>query len=168
MWEVKKLYLFIEDKTERFGFSDSLNFEEVIKSVIRQYELPNVFINYGDNDFSTAERIYKDLEREGIKPLWRKNLSGGQKSEDISKLIKKSNYFLMLISKSAEQEKGLVHKEKKIAVKESEELNRVFIIPVSIDGTKGTDVEDLIHVDLSPYEEGLQQILRTIKNEKEN
>ena len=129
-----------------------------------------VFISYAKEDFKVARKIYTDLKGAGITPwLDRENLLVGQKwRETISRAISESSYFLLIISNNSVSKKGYIQKEQKIALELLEELpeNDIFIIPVIIDSTELADekLRYLHWADLSDYERGLTQILKTLKS----
>lgn len=59
-----------------------------------------VFISYAKEDIDVATRLYNDLKRAGLKPWVDVNdlLPGQRWREVISRTIKNSSYFLLLIS----------------------------------------------------------------------
>jgi hypothetical protein len=67
-----------------------------------------VFINYYKKDGSYAQRLYSDLRAANL-DAWidKENLLPGQsKSDETEKAIRKSNYFVALLSTVSVQERG--------------------------------------------------------------
>ncbi len=131
-----------------------------------------VFISYATEDYDTAKRLYDDLKQNGTDPwLDRENLLAGQNWRDeISRVIRKSDYFLVLVSSKSVSKKGYVQKEQKIALEIHGEFpeNEIFIIPARTDSTEPLDktLQNLHWADLSSsYEKGLKQILQSINAE---
>jgi len=133
----------------------------------------NIFISYAEQDRDTARRLYDDLRNDGIK-LWfdeEELLPGQDWKLIIADVIRKSRYFIALLSSKSLTTRGFVQKEMKIALEVLDEfpVNDIFIIPVRIDDCKPMDEKLLrLHTaDLFPsYEKGLAKILRTLQSEK--
>jgi hypothetical protein len=131
-----------------------------------------VFISYAKEDIGEAKRIYNDLKSNGIE-LWMdsEDLLPGQKWRDeIKKAIKKSAYFLILISNKSLTKKGFIQNELKIALDILNELpeSTIFIIPVRIEDCEPDDelIRERQWVDLfESYENGLDKILKVVKSE---
>jgi len=129
-----------------------------------------VFISYAVEDKNIALRLYNDLSQEGVE-LWidRENLIPGQNWEmEIKKAIKKSAYFLALVSTKSIDKKGFTQKELKYAldILDEEPFSDIYIVPVRIDDCRPIygKLQDLHWVDLFPsYEEGLKKILMVLK-----
>jgi hypothetical protein len=129
-----------------------------------------VFISYAREDVSSALRLYSDLKRLGIS-AWIdvKNLTPGQDwRKAITKAIKKSSYFIALLSSHSISKRGYVQKELKIAFEVLEEFpvgNDVFIIPARLDTCEVEDerLQALHWIDLfESYAIGFNQIYKTI------
>jgi formylglycine-generating enzyme required for sulfatase activity len=129
-----------------------------------------IFISYAREDLQIAKQLYRDLKREGFLPwLDKENLLGGQNwPTEISKAIKKSSFFLALLSSNSLGKRGYVQKELKIALDIFDEFpsEDIFLIPVYADACEEALEERLkdIHgiVLHESYEEGLKQLLRTL------
>ncbi|MEE4358066.1 MAG: TIR domain-containing protein [Desulfococcaceae bacterium] len=131
-----------------------------------------VFISYAREDHKLAKRLYDDLNRyDDITPwLDSENLLPGQNwRTTIPKIIRESSYFLMIITKNSVSKRGYIQKEQKIALDLLDEFpsDQIFIIPARLDNTELIDekLRNIQWADLSDYEKGFQQILRSIHNE---
>ncbi len=128
----------------------------------------SVYISYAREDQDLAGRIYSDLKSAGFKPWMdaKDILPGQNRDHTIRKAIKESRYFLALMSGNSVTERGYVHREMKIALDNFNEFkeNSVYIIPVSLDGTRAGDeaLESLEYVDLGDYQKGLARILEAL------
>jgi len=128
-----------------------------------------IFISYASEDYNTAKRLYDDLKREGITPwLDREDLLSGQDwTITIPKIIRDSAYFLLLISENSVSKTGYIQKEQKIALDILDEFppDKIFIVPARLDKTEPVyeKLKNLHWADLSDYEKGFQQILRTLQ-----
>jgi tetratricopeptide (TPR) repeat protein len=94
-------------------------------------------------------------------------LSGQNWKSAIRSAIRKSSFFLALMSSKSLTLKGYVQKELKVALEILDEIppDHIFIIPVRIDECKpqGERLEELHWADLFPsYEDGLNQILKVL------
>lgn len=132
-----------------------------------------VFISYAKEDHKVAKTLYDDLKCKDMKPwLDTEDLLPGQKwSEIIEKVLKNSDYVLILLSENSVSERGFVQKEMKMALDISDEFpsSKIFIIPVRLDNCEPTykGLETLHWVDLFPsYNKGLNQILRAFGHPK--
>ena len=131
-----------------------------------------VFISYAREDITSAEKIYHYLKKEGIKS-WMDvfDIKPGQNWElEIYNAIRNSSFFLALLSSHSISKKGYIQKELKIALDLMDYFptNQIFIIPVRLDKCNPVDVKlQKIHwIDLFlSFNEGLQQLLQTVKNE---
>ncbi len=130
----------------------------------------NIFISYAKEDREMAKRLYDDLRNDGIK-LWfdeEELLPGQDWKLIIPDVIRKSRFFIALLSSKSLTTRGFVQKEMKIALEVLDELpvNDMFIIPVRMDDCTPMD-ERLLRLktaDLFPsYEKGLAKILRTLQ-----
>jgi hypothetical protein len=152
-------------QTELQSVSDSTKSESDDAS-----QKTKVFISYATEDHTIAKRLYDDLKKEGLTPwLDREDLLPGQNwRESIPRIIKASSYFLLVISKNSVTKRGYIQKEQKIALELLDEfpLDEIFIIPARIDNTEPLDerLQNIHWADLSNYEQGLKQILRTLKS----
>jgi len=130
-----------------------------------------IFLSYAREDMGMAKRLYDDLKRFGLN-IWfdQESILGGQNWKvEVKKAIRKSNYFLVILSKNSVSHEGYVQKEIRIAL-EKQELrseSKIFIIPVRIEKCE-PDYEklyDLNWIDLFPeneYQNGLRKILQVV------
>ena len=105
-----------------------------------------VFISYAREDYETARKLYYDLKDAGLDP-WMESedlLPGARVDETIRSQIKKSDFFLALVSEQSMSEKGTVHRQIKLAqeIFKGFPNSGIFIIPVRIDDCT-TDYETL-------------------------
>ncbi len=154
--------------------SENFDHEETCtrKKPIPGHMKKTVFISYATEDYDTAKRLYDDLKQNETDPwLDRENLLAGQNWRDeIPRVIRESDYFLVLVSSKSVSKKGYVQKEQKIALEIYDEFpgNEIFIIPARTDSTEPLDktLQNLHWADLSSsYEKGLKQILQSINAE---
>ncbi|MDM8553662.1 alpha/beta fold hydrolase [Desulfococcaceae bacterium HSG7] len=131
-----------------------------------------VFICYAKEDQEIAIKLYTDLKKEGLN-LWfdKDHIFPGQNWEyEIRRAIKKSTFFLAIISSKSISKKGFTQKELKTAIDMLDEFpaSDIFIIPVRIDDCSPIDekLQYLHWVDIFPnYDDGLREILRILKPE---
>ena len=126
----------------------------------------SVFISYATEDYDIAKRLYDDLKQRGIVPwLDRENLLPGQNwRNEIPRVIREHDYFLLLISSHSVEKRGYIQKEQKIALEIFDEIptGDIFIIPVRLDETELRDekLKNLHWTDLSDYAYGFNQVLK--------
>lgn len=128
-----------------------------------------VFISYAREDLSWAERLYMDLRKQEIN-AWldvRCLTAGAAWKREIRRAIRRSRYFILLLSRHSVTKRGFVQREIKEALETLKDFptGEVFLIPARVDGTEPVDDElhELNWVDLVPdYYEGLARILSAI------
>lgn len=132
-------------------------------------EKPLIFICYAKEDEESARRFYKDLRNAGAEPwLDKKCLDPGQKwKKAIKEAIRKSRYFIAILSSKSFTKKGFVQTELKEALDILEEFpdSSIFIIPARIDECTPSDerLKDLQWVDMFPsWSDGIEKVLRAI------
>lgn len=129
----------------------------------------HVFISYAREDQSWAERLYMDLRKQEIN-AWldvRCLAAGANWKLEITKAIRSSRYFLLLLSRHSVNKRGFVQKEMKEAVNVLQEFPKgeIFLIPVRLDATEPIDDElrELNWVNLAPdYHSGFERILSSL------
>ncbi len=139
-----------------------------------QPEGVKVFISCAEDDSFAANKIYADLQKEGIVPwLAHKDISAGERTEStIRKAIKDSDYFLALLSTSSVNERGAFQKKLKQAFDILAEFSQdeIFIVPVRLEDCNpvGEILNELHIIDLhkSGYNSGLEKIVNAIQNKK--
>jgi hypothetical protein len=130
---------------------------------------PMVFLSYAHVDTKAALRLYEDLNEAGVN-VWfdKESLLAGEKwKQAIRREIRKSRFFIALLSNASISKKGYVQSELKMAMEELDEYpsSDIFLIPVRLDDCIPTEygLSDLRWVDLFPvWEDGLYQILHTL------
>jgi TIR domain-containing protein len=132
-----------------------------------------VFISYAREDSNAARRLYEDLKNAGLSPwLDRESLIAGQNWKlVINKAIKKSRYFIPILSPNSVEKRGFVQKEFKYALDIIDEFpeSQIFVIPVRLDdcGISYEKLKDIEYVDLFPdWDKGLQRILQAMKEQQ--
>jgi hypothetical protein len=131
----------------------------------------DVFISYAREDRDVARRLYEDLHRAGVSAwLDEVHLRPGQNWKlAIREAMRRSAYFLALLSSRSVSKAGYVQKELREALDQLDLLppDQVFIIPVRLDACDPLHerLHDLHWADLSEsYEEGLRQIVRSVRH----
>ncbi|MCP4345924.1 MAG: DUF1566 domain-containing protein [Desulfobacterales bacterium] len=133
--------------------------------------MKKVFISYAREDIEVAKKLYHDLKDAGLDPwMESEDLLPGTRLETVRSQIKKSEFFLALVSEYSMSERGTVHSQIKLAQKILEEFPRsgIFIIPVRLDDctTDYETLEGLRPVDLFlSYEDGFRDILRVFRSD---
>src|SRR5437868_1973448 len=94
---------------------------------------PRVFLSYAREDETHARRIYNALSRRDIQ-VWMDKMSllGGEDFDAaIRKAIQESDFFLVLLSKTATAKRGYINKEIRRALDILDELpeGMRFVIP---------------------------------------
>jgi TIR domain/Stringent starvation protein B len=128
-----------------------------------------VFISYAREDQSWAERLYMDLRKHEI-DAWidvRCIAAGANWELEIKKAIRKSRYFILLLSKHSITKRGFIQKEMKAAIDVLQEFpkDHTFLIPARLDGTEPVEEElrALNWVELIPdYHSGFSRILSAL------
>ncbi len=125
-----------------------------------------VFISYATEDYDTAKKLYDDLKQHGIVPwLDRENLLAGQNwRNEIPRVIRECDYFLLLISQHSVSRRGYIQKEQKIAldILDESSLDDIFIIPARLDQTelRHEKLKNLHWADLSDYDAEFEKLLK--------
>lgn len=132
--------------------------------------MPEVFISYAREDHPQAERLYRDLRRQGF-DAWMDTkdlLAGSNWSTEIRQAIRGSQYFVLLLSAKSMTKRGFVHKEIREALEVVREMpeNEIFLIPARLEPCDVThEVLGRLHwVDLFPdWDHGLDQIAKSLR-----
>ena len=128
-----------------------------------------VFISYAREDREWAERLYMDLRKHEIN-AWldvRSLKAGADWQLEIRKTIKKSRYFLLLLSKNSINKRGFIQREIRQGIDALSNFPKgeIFLIPIKLDNTEPIDEElqALNWVHLFPnYHDGLARILSSL------
>ncbi|KPA09029.1 Toll-Interleukin receptor domain protein [Candidatus Magnetomorum sp. HK-1] len=127
-----------------------------------------IFISYARNDFEIAKKLYDDLKDYGFHPwLDKEELLVGQNWKlAVLEAIRKSEYFLALISSKSVNQKGYIHTEMKMALDILDELHsyNIFIIPVYLEPFNPPEhLQHIKGVNLyESYKEGFKKILMAL------
>src|SRR5947209_2004708 len=127
------------------------------------------FLSYAREDLASAQRLNDDLSSIGV-AMWFDEHSlraGNPWKALIAEQIRKSRFFLALISRSSVNKRGYVQKEVREALAYAEELppGDDFIIPIRLDNSipRHRALHDFNWVDLFPdYETGLTRLVKRI------
>ena len=129
-----------------------------------------VFISYAREDGESAERLYKDLQNRGLEPWLDKEaiLPGYNWKYSIHQAIKKSRFFIPLISSTTVEKIGYIQDELKYAIEASKQFpeKEVFMIPARLDNCEMPYeiLKEIQSVDLFPdWDKGINQIFKTFK-----
>lgn len=128
-----------------------------------------IFISYAREDQTWAERLYMELRKQELN-AWldiRCLKPGANWKLEIHKTIRKSRYFILLLSKHSLNKRGFVQREIKEALQVMKEFptGEIFLIPARLDMTDPVDEElqELNWVNLFPnFHDGLARILAAI------
>lgn len=131
-----------------------------------------IFLSYAREDESVARKIYKILNGAGLN-IWFDKVSmlPGQKwKSEIRKAIRKSDYFIALLSTKSVSKRGFVQSELKVALELLDEFPEpdIFIIPTRIEecDPQNEKIIELNWVDLFPiFEDGIIKMLRFFKSQ---
>jgi len=130
-----------------------------------------IFISHAKEDREIAERLYNDLKNAGANPWSEKDILPGENWKSaISYEIRKSEYFIVVLSSKSLSARGLMQREMRMALDILDEFpsDMIFVIPVRVDDCEPMDekLRSLKTADLFPsYENGLERILKTLKLE---
>ena len=129
----------------------------------------DVFISYARENEDIARRLYYDLKLQGIDP-WLDQISllpGQNWRSEIKKSIRKSRFFLALLSSQSVDKRGYAQKELREALDILDEVseNDIYIIPVRLDDCLPTSdrLHQLQWLDIFPsYDNGFKKLLATM------
>lgn len=133
----------------------------------------DVFISYARENIDEAKKIYAALKKSGIN-CWFDDQDidpGVYWKSSIETAINECPFFLCVLSKKAQENRGYRHNEIKIALEVVKELpqEQVYIIPVRLEECKirYKEFEDIHIVDLFPdWNEKIRKVIHTIKKYK--
>ena len=140
------------------------------KSQIQQKH--KIFISYASEDDKEAYHLYNELEKYDNKSLQvfidKESLLGGEKWKDaIEKAIKRSQYFVLLLSKNSIAKNTYVQKELRVALQLAKKLpkSKVYIIPIRLDDCDIPEsIQDFHIINLFPdWKKGFQRMLNAMK-----
>ncbi|MCP4108141.1 MAG: toll/interleukin-1 receptor domain-containing protein [Desulfobacteraceae bacterium] len=143
-----------------------------IKNKNQDAKTVKVFISCAEDDMLTANKIYADLQKEGILTPWvsHKDINAGEKTEfAVRRAIKNSDYFLALLSTSSVNEKGAFQKELKQAfdILAEHPQDGIFIVPVRLEDCNPVNeiLNELHIIDLHKggYNSGLERIIQAMR-----
>lgn len=128
--------------------------------------LPHLFISYSKNDKIIAGRIKKALEQEGY-PVWfaECNLEVGDPIVDeINKGLDKSDYLLVILSRSSVKSKW-VRKELNFGVMKEIEEGKTFVLPILLEDCKRPPIIfQKKYADFrTSFDDGISEILKILE-----
>lgn len=132
--------------------------------------MSRIFISYAREDEIPAERLYRDLQREGF-DAWidtHNLLAGSNWSVEIRRAIRASQHVVLLLSKNSMAKRGFVHREIREALDVVREMpeSEIFLIPARLELCDVTheDLGRLHWVDLFPdWDSGLSKLIRSLR-----
>ena len=134
--------------------------------------IKGVFISYAHEDYSAAKRLYCDLKKAGIDAWLDKEclLPGQNWKLMIKQAIRRSRYFIAILSTNSITNSGYFQKELAEAIDLLDELpkSRIFLLPIRINECNPTSekISDLHRVDMFPsWNEGLNKIFIIMKDQ---
>ncbi len=137
--------------------------------------MPEVFISYAREDLLEAERLHRDLRREGF-DAWIDSqdlLAGSHWAIEIRSAIRASQYFVLLLSQKCMTKRGFVHHEIREALGVVRELpeTAIFLIPTRLELCEVTheDLSRLHWVNLFPnWDHGVATLMRSLSRRNLN
>ncbi len=129
-----------------------------------------VFIAYTEEEYRTAEKLYRALEDEGFDAwLDKKKLLPGQNwPRSIERTIETSDFFLACFSRRGVNKRGYFHSELRYALDCASRLpfGEIYFIPVRLDNCRvpAQIARRIQYVDLFPdWESGFARVLSVLK-----
>jgi len=130
---------------------------------------PLVFISYAREDAIPAQRITDLLAQAGFRPwIDQRHLRGGHRwKQSIAAIIRKSDFFVALLSARSVNKQGFVQREIRQALEVAAEKpdNRVFILPVRLNPCEPSHsaLNELNRIDVFPdWQHGTREIIRSL------
>jgi hypothetical protein len=130
--------------------------------------MPRVFLSYGHEDFSYAQRLERYLTRVGA-DVWvdfRSLAPGDVWRDKIVNAIRGSDFFLLLLSTRSVDRKGFFHREIREALDVMQEMpsGRPYVIPARLDECDLPQQLHNIHrVDLFPsWRQGVRRVAKVV------
>jgi len=137
-----------------------------------QHNNIKVFLSYAKDDAICARRLVQDLANMNIEVSYDENflLPGQRWKIEIKKAIKKSDFFIALISSNSIAKRGFIQREMKVALDVLDEIpeSDIYFIPVRLDECSPSHdkLNDIHWVDLFPkWNEGVKRIAKAIRPE---
>lgn len=135
-----------------------------------------IFLAHASEDKPFARSLYKKLKQEGLFPwLDEENLSPGVEWDDeIKRVIKKSKYFVALISKNSVGKDGYVQRELRLALSELERKapGTRYFIPALIHDIPLPEI-NVGTISLNSYQaarlyedDGVEKLIDTLREKK--
>jgi hypothetical protein len=132
--------------------------------------MSRVFLSYGREDLAAARRLYAELTAAGVH-VWVdfENLLPGQEWQAAATAaIRRSQFFVVLLSNSATQRRGFLHREIREALHVRAEMpaGRPFLIQARLDDcvVAHPELRELHWVNLfEDWDAGVAKILRVVK-----
>jgi len=142
-------------------------------SRISDKRLTRIFISYAKEDIESAKRMLRDLNNAQYEPwLDCENLMPGQRWEvEIEEAIRKSDFFIALVSTRSSAKRGYVQKELSRALDVLEQVPQrdIFLIPARLEDCElpHSALRGVQWVDLFPsWNEGIERIFRALQSKR--
>jgi WD40 repeat protein len=133
----------------------------------------HIFISYAREDAEYAERLYEHLKTEGLQPWMdsRDILPGQSWKAAITSAIRRSGFFIALISSHSTSKRGYVQKELRVAIEVMQEMppTDTFIIPVRLDDCESPfpELSELQRIDAFPsFDDAVHKLLLTLRPDR--
>jgi hypothetical protein len=130
------------------------------------------FISYAREDREAARRLARDLKSRGINTWMDEDdlLPGQDWKAEISKAVRASDYFILLLSSNSVSKRGYVQRELRQALEVVDEkpFSSIFLIPVRLHDVLPPSgrLQDFHWLDMFPsWERGVERLLQAIKPE---
>lgn len=164
----EKLRKLEEEEAARKAQEAALEDRKAAEKVLREELKKRIFICYAREDLDIAKRFHEDLTARGYHTWIDINdlLPGQPWREAIPTAIRKSGYFLALMSSRSVRKRGFLQREIRESLLVAQEMppEEIFIIPVRLDDcVPPSTLVDKHWVDIFPsYEDGFKMILQSL------
>ncbi len=130
---------------------------------------PSVFLSYGREDLPSARKLYRQLTLYGV-DVWfdeGKLLPGQSWEIEIEKAIRKSRYFIVLLSNRSMNRKGFLNREirRAISILEEYPVSDVYLVPVRLEPCEPVfpALQSLQWLDIfEDWDDGLKKLLNVL------
>ena len=129
-----------------------------------------IFLSYGKEDIDSARIFYERLSSKYDVWFDKESLFPGQNwKEEIPAAIRKSDFFLLLMSTQSVRKRGFYQNEIRLAIETYQEIppDDIFLIPLRLDDCKLPSykiLEDIQYEDFFPdWEPGFERLIKAIE-----
>lgn len=131
-----------------------------------------VFISYAREDIDAARRLAGDLKSRGVNTWFDEEqlLPGQRWKDEITKAVRSSDYFILLLSPHSVSKRGYIQHELRQALEIADERpGSVYVIPVRLQDDAAPPegrLQELHWLDMFPsWEKGVERLLKAIRPE---